>query len=77
LGYGQPIFGSLVTREIEDDLSTHEVMIYEPGDALSAGEEDLWSPTTLAPGTAFRKPSPLFKKLDPGIVAEERERLGN
>ena len=77
LGYDQPIFGSLITREIEDDLSTHEVMLYEPGDALSAGEEDLWVPTTLVPGAAFRNPSPLFKKLDSSIVEEERERLGN
>lgn len=77
LGYDRPIFGSLITREIEDDLSTHEVMIYEPGEALSAGSEDLWAPTTLEPGTAFRKPSPLFKKLEPSIVEEERQRLGN
>ena len=76
LGYDRPIFGSLTTREIEDDLSTHEVMLYEPGGALSAGNEDLWVPTTLTPGAAFKQPSPLFKKLDPGIVEEERERLG-
>jgi len=76
LGYERPLYGSLITRDIEDDLSTHEVMLYEPGDALSAGEDDLWVPTTLVPGAAFRKPSPLFKKLDHSIVDEERERLG-
>jgi methionyl-tRNA synthetase len=76
LGYERPLYGSLITRDIEDDLSTHEVMLYEPGDALSAGEDDLWVPTTLAPGGVFRKPSPLFKKLDHSIVDEERERLG-
>ena len=76
LGYKQPLFGSLVTREIKDDLSSHEVMLYEPGESLSAGEADLWVPTTLEPGKAFEKPSPLFKKLEPTIVEEERERLG-
>ena len=76
LGYERPLYGSLITRDIEDDLSSHEVMLYEPGDALSAGEDDLWVPTTLVPGAAFKKPSPLFKKLDHSIVDEERERLG-
>jgi methionyl-tRNA synthetase len=76
LGYEQPFFGTLVTREVEDDLSTHEVMLYEPGESLSAGNEDLWKPSELVPGKPFLQPSPLFKKLDPGIVKEERERLG-
>jgi methionyl-tRNA synthetase len=76
LGYEQPIFGSLVTREVEDDLSTHTVMLYEAGESLSAGDDDLWQPTDLTPGKAFNQPSPLFQKLDAGIVAEERARLG-
>jgi methionyl-tRNA synthetase len=76
LGYDRPIYGELVTREVEDDLSTHEVMLYEPGEALSAGEDDLWTPTELTPGKPFQKPEPLFKKLDAEIVAEERARLG-
>ncbi|MCB2209754.1 methionine--tRNA ligase [bacterium] len=77
LGYDRPIFGEQVTRDVEDELSTHEVLLYEPGDSLSAGEEDLWVPTELTPGKPFQKPEPLFKKLDAGIVEEERERLGN
>jgi len=77
LGYEQPLYGSLITRDITDDLSTHEVMLYEPGEALSAGSEDLWTPTTLEPGKSFQKPSPLFKKLEHSIVDEERERLGH
>lgn len=76
LGYKQPLFGTLVTREIVDDLSSHEVMLYEPGESLSAGGLDLWVPTTLEPGKPFEQPSPLFKKLEPSIVDEERERLG-
>jgi methionyl-tRNA synthetase len=76
LGYDRPIFGQLVTREVEDDLSTHTVMMYEPGESLSAGDEDLWQPGELTPGKTFNEPSPLFKKLDESIVAEERARLG-
>ncbi len=76
LGYDQPIFGTLVSREVEDDLSTHTVMLYEAGESLSAGDDDLWQPTALTPGKAFNQPSPLFQKLDPEIVAEERARMG-
>ena len=76
LGYDRPLFGRLVTREVEDDLSTHTVMLYEPGDALSAGGDDLWQPVALSPGEAFNPPQPLFKKLDASIVEKERSRLG-
>jgi len=76
LGYQQPIFGQLVTREVADDLSTHTVMLYESEGSLSAGQDDLWQPKALTPGTGFNQPSPLFHKLDPQIVAEERARLG-
>lgn len=77
LGYDRPLFGDLITREVKDDLSTHTVMLYEPGNALTAGEDDLWKPRELEPGMPFNKPKPLFKKLDAGIVEEERARLGN
>jgi len=77
LGYERPLFGNLVTRGVEDDLSTHTVMLYEPGEALTNGEEDLWQPDELIPGKPFKKPEPLFTKLDASIVEEERARLGN
>jgi methionyl-tRNA synthetase len=76
LGYERPIFGQLVTQEVEDSLSTHTVMLYEPGESLSAGEDDLWQPTVLEPGKGFNPPSPLFQKLDASIVDEERALLG-
>ena len=76
LGYDRPLFSRLATREVEDDLSTHTVMLYEPGDALSAGGDDLWQPVALSPGEAFNPPQPLFKKLDASIVEKERSRLG-
>jgi methionyl-tRNA synthetase len=76
LGYEQPLFGDLITREVEDDLGTHTVMLYELGKALTAGEDDLWQPTKLTPGAPFNKPEPLFAKLDASIVEEERGRLG-
>ena len=76
LGYDHPIFGQLVTRDVEDDLSTHTVMLYEPAGSLTEGKEDLWRPTELTPGKAFKQPAPLFRKLDAEIVEAERARLG-
>ncbi len=76
LGYEKTIYGSLVTEEVEDDLSTHTVMLYDPGDSLTAGSEDLWKLSDLPPGKSFKQPSPLFQKLDESIVEEERGRLG-
>ncbi len=77
LGYGQPLFGELITQEIEDDLSTHTVMLYEPKGSLASGGVDLWAPERLTPGKPFNQPQPLFTKLDPSIVDEERARLGS
>ena len=76
LGYERPIFGRLETQLVDDALSTHMVMLYEPGDALSAGDDDLWAPGVLTPGKGFNQPEPLFKKLDASIVEKERARLG-
>jgi methionyl-tRNA synthetase len=77
LGHEEPLFGRLYTREVEDDLSTHTVMLYDPADSLTAAGEDLWEPLELEPGKPFNKPTPLFKKLDASIVEDERERLGS
>ena len=76
LGYEHPIFGELTTQTIDDELSTHLVMLYEPGDSLTAGNEDVWVAERLTPGMPFNLPMPLFKKLDASIVDEERARLG-
>jgi methionyl-tRNA synthetase len=76
LGYEKPLFGKLVTREIKDELSTHAVMLYDPGDSLTDVEKDIWCPNVLEAKKTFRNPKPLFKKLDHSIVEEERARLG-
>ncbi len=77
LGHEQPLFGTLITKQVEDDLSTHTVMLYDPADSLTAEAEDLWTPKELTPGKAFNQPTPLFVKLDATIIEEERARLGS
>ena len=71
LGNNQPLFGTqnLITKE--DGLGTHTVLRYNPENATGK-----WLPSQLKPGQIFHKPSPLFKKLDPSIIEEERARLG-
>jgi methionyl-tRNA synthetase len=76
LGYERPIFGTLITQEIDDALGSHTVLLYEPGESLSSEGEDLWQPSELSPGKVFNQPAPLFKKLEESIITEERERLG-
>ena len=62
LGYEGTIAGPLELREVGgDEGDEHEVL---------TGEYDTWvgswSPSELPAGQELKKPSPLFKKLDPG-----------
>jgi methionyl-tRNA synthetase len=71
LGYTQPIFGTQQVDEVSDSLGTHQALRYIPGEASGK-----WEPSDLQPGSPFEKPSPLFKKLDPEVADEEREKMG-
>jgi hypothetical protein len=35
-----------------------------------------WKPSELKPGKKLSQPGPLFKKLEEGVIEEERARLG-
>jgi methionyl-tRNA synthetase len=72
LGYDLPLFGETHIEKISDELGEHNVLRYDPGQASGT-----WQPGTLKAGAALRQPGPLFKKLEPTIVQEERSRLGN
>lgn len=71
LGYDAPLFGEQTTEPASDALGEHTVLRYLPGQASGR-----WEPSQLPAGQALRKPAPLFRKLDPSIVEEERARLG-
>ncbi len=71
LGYQQPLFGEQAVETCSDALGEHTVLRYLPG--KSAGR---WEPSQLEAGQALQQPAPLFKKLDEGIVEQERARLG-
>jgi methionyl-tRNA synthetase len=52
-------------------LGEHTVLRYHPESGTAR-----WQPSQLRPGQPLQPPQPLFRKLDPGIAAEERARLG-
>ncbi len=70
LGYETPLFGEQYVETIEDALGEHTALRLQPQ------THPWWTPQTLPPGAPFKKPRPLFRKLDPSIAAEERARLG-
>ncbi len=71
LGHKDQLFGLQYIEKIQDDLGEHTILRYDPTRAAGA-----WKPSALKPGDRFLKPAPLFKKLDAGIIAIERERMG-
>jgi methionyl-tRNA synthetase len=71
LGYDQPLFGEQHIATYEEDTRQHQALIYDGSKATGA-----WQPSQLAPGQELRKPKPLYRKLDPDVVEEERSRLG-
>jgi methionyl-tRNA synthetase len=76
LGYDASLFGEQYIEEVEDSLGVHNVLRYRPLAQRANAIEAQWRPSNLEPNRALRQPSPLFKKLDEGIVEEERARLG-
>ncbi|MFN2467886.1 MAG: methionine--tRNA ligase [Gaiellaceae bacterium] len=71
LGHEGHIAGPLEFRtEIEEDGSTHEVLTGDYERWVGA-----WAPTELPVGRPLPEPRPLFRKLDPGLVDEELERM--
>ena len=71
LGYEGQLFGEQYTKTFKDAVSSHSALLYDPGKAMGA-----WVASDLKPGQRFKKPVPLFKKLEHSIVKEERARLG-
>ena len=69
-GYETPLFGEQYTETVKDSLGEHTVLRYKGVDGLQ------WKPSDLKPGAKLNQPGPLFKKLEPSVIEEERARLG-
>lgn len=70
LGYETDIFGRQYTEVVQETTRSHLVLRYD-GSALAAQ----WGPSRLPPGQKLPPPSPLFGKLDDGIVEQELARM--
>jgi methionyl-tRNA synthetase len=71
LGYTDRLFAEGYTQRVTDDLGTHTVLRYRQGQG-----DGRWQASELPAGQKLDEPRPLFKKLDPDVVAEERKRMG-
>jgi methionyl-tRNA synthetase len=71
LGYETPLFGTQYTQTISDELGEHTALRYDGSQATGR-----WEPSQLKAGQKLIAPLPLFRKLDPSIIEEERTRLG-
>jgi methionyl-tRNA synthetase len=70
-GNSTPLFGTQSVETQQDKLGAHTILRYHPENASGR-----WEPSQLQAGQPLSQPSPLFKKLEPKIVEEERARLG-
>jgi len=61
-------------REVTEDGSAGSYPVIT---GTYAGAAAQWVSTPLVPGTPLAAPTPIFRKLDPSIVAEELRRLGD
>jgi methionyl-tRNA synthetase len=71
LGYEAPLFGELQIRTYEEDQRKHEALTYDPEPATGT-----WEPSDLKAGQPFKKPKPLYRKLDEDVIEREKARLG-
>src|SRR5690606_8337500 len=71
LGYDGNLFGDLKIVEYQETTRPHMALVYDPSGAIGK-----WEKSQLAPGQALREPQPLFIKLEPEIVEQERAYLG-
>ena len=69
-GYETPLFGEQYTETAKDSLGEHLVLRYKPVENIQ------WKPSELKPGAKLNQPGPLFKKLEPTVIEEERGLLG-
>lgn len=72
LGYDGTLFGEQHIETFQESERPHEALTYH-ADERVVGR---WEPSALPVGQALREPQPLFRKLEPTLIDEERARLG-
>ena len=72
LGYDGTLFGEQRIEVFQESERPHEALTYHADERVIGR----WEPSALPIGQALREPQPLFRKLEPTLVDEERARLG-
>jgi methionyl-tRNA synthetase len=72
LGYDGDLFGRNSVQTVQESTRPHDVIVYDGAAAVGK-----WAKSALAAGQALREPAPLFIKLEPTIIADERQLLGS
>lgn len=72
LGYAGTLFGEQRIETFQEATRAHEALTYH----VDSGVVGRWEPSALPVGQALRDPQPLFRKLEPALIDEERARLG-
>lgn len=72
MGETGQLFGSSKVETYQETNRSHVALTYDGSDAAAT-----WVPTTIPAGRQLPKPSPLFRKLEPALAAEELARLGH
>jgi methionyl-tRNA synthetase len=72
LGEEGTLFGRQVVRTYAESSRSHEALTYE-GETACGG----WERAVIPAGRTLPKPSPLFKRLEAEVAAEELARLGH
>ena len=71
LGYDGQLFGDLKIESFDETERAHRALVYDGAAAIGK-----WEKSNLKPGQALRQPKALYVKLEPEIVDQERDLLG-
>jgi methionyl-tRNA synthetase len=70
LGHDGWLAGPVEFEEVDEGGDRHEILTGDYSDWVGS-----WQPSDLRPGQPLREPTPLFRKLDASIVADELARM--
>ncbi len=73
LGYEGTLFGEQRIETFQESERAHNALTYHVDPAAVMGR---WESSALRIGQVLREPQPLFPKLEPTLIDEERARLG-
>ena len=72
LGYDGTLFGELRIETFQESERPHDALTYHTDEHVVGR----WELSALPVGQALREPQPLYRKLEPELIDEERARLG-